>query len=85
MHPAVLEAAVLGAPDLTWDEEVRAAVVLRTGANVTGEDLAAFMRTRLAGYKVPKKMVFLGPEGFPRSAAGKLVKSQLKRNLGWDK
>lgn len=85
LHPAVLEAAVVGVPDLKWDEEVRAAVVLRTGAHVTQEDLSEFMRTRLAGYKVPKKMVFLGPEGFPRSAAGKLVKSKLKHNLGWDK
>jgi fatty-acyl-CoA synthase len=83
LHPAVLEAAVLGVPDLKWDEEVRAAVVLRSGAQVTQTDLAAFLRTKLAGYKVPKQMVFLGQDAFPRSAAGKLVKSQLKHNLGW--
>ncbi|MGO4856913.1 class I adenylate-forming enzyme family protein [Arthrobacter sp. 2MCAF14] len=84
LHPAVLEAAVLGVPDLKWDEEVRAAVVLRSGAQVTQADLAAFLRTKLAGYKVPKRMVFLDQEAFPRSAAGKLVKSQLKHNLGWE-
>jgi fatty-acyl-CoA synthase len=83
LHPAVLEAAVLGVPDLKWDEEVRAAVVLRRGAQVTQEDLSLFLRTKLAGYKIPKQMVFLGQDAFPRSAAGKLVKSQLKRNLGW--
>lgn len=84
LHPAVLEAAVVGVPDLKWDEEVRAAVVLRSGASVTKEDLSAFLRTKLAGYKVPKQMVFLGQEAFPRSAAGKLVKAQLKHDLGWD-
>ncbi|MDR2254422.1 MAG: AMP-binding protein [Arthrobacter sp.] len=83
LHPAVLEAAVVGVPDLKWDEEVRAAVVLRTGATVTTEELSQFLRQRLAGYKIPKQMVFLGAEALPRSAAGKLVKARLKQDLGW--
>lgn len=83
LHPAVLEAAVVGVPDPKWDEEVRAAVVLRTGAEITDAELVAFLRPQLAGYKLPKKIIFLSEEQFPRSAAGKLVKSRLKTSLGW--
>jgi fatty-acyl-CoA synthase len=83
LHPAVLEAAVVGVPDPRWDEEVRAVVVLRNGLHANGEELSAFLRGHLAGYKIPKKIVFMGAEQLPRSAAGKLVKAQLKANLGW--
>jgi fatty-acyl-CoA synthase len=84
LHPSVLEAVVLGVPDPKWDEEVRAVVVLRNGVQTDAAELSGFLRQHLAGYKVPKKMVFMQPEDLPRSAAGKLVKSQLKVNLGWN-
>ena len=84
MHPAVLEAAVLGVPDLKWDEEVRAAIVLRTESQSSQEELAGFLRSHIAGYKIPKKMVFLQPDELPRSGAGKLRKATLRTNLGWD-
>ncbi|KRE65647.1 fatty-acid--CoA ligase [Arthrobacter sp. Soil736] len=83
LHPSVLEAVVLGVPDPKWDEEVRAVVVLRNGVQTDASELSGFLRQHLAGYKIPKKMVFVRPEDLPRSAAGKLVKSQLKVNLGW--
>ncbi len=83
LHPAVLEAVVLGVPDPKWDEEVRAVVVLRNGVQTDAAELSGFLRQHLAGYKIPKKMVFVRPEDLPRSPAGKLVKSQLKVNLGW--
>jgi fatty-acyl-CoA synthase len=84
LHPSVLEAVVLGVPDPKWDEEVRAVVVLRNGVQTDASELSGFLRQHLAGYKIPKKMVFMRPEDLPRSAAGKLVKSQLKVNLGWN-
>lgn len=83
LHPSVLEAAVVGVPDPEWDEEVRAAIVLRSDLDVSEADLRSFIREHLAGYKVPKKMVFITAEEFPRSPAGKLVKSRLKEHLGW--
>lgn len=83
LHPSVLEAVVLGVPDPRWDEEVRAVVVLRNGVQTDAAELSGFLRQHLAGYKIPKKMVFVRPEDLPRSPAGKLVKSQLKVNLGW--
>lgn len=83
LHPSVLEAAVVGVPDPEWDEEVRAAIVLRSDLNVSEAELRSFLREHLAGYKVPKQMVFITAEEFPRSPAGKLVKSKLKEHLGW--
>ncbi|NQD42772.1 class I adenylate-forming enzyme family protein, partial [Glutamicibacter halophytocola] len=83
LHPAVLEAVVVGVPDPKWDEEVRAVVVLRDGKSAGYGELATHLRQHLAGYKIPKQIVFLAADELPRSAAGKLVKSQLKSNLGW--
>lgn len=83
LHPAVLEAVVVGVPDPKWDEEVRAVVVLRDGAHAGFSELSDHLRTQLAGYKIPKKIAFVSAGELPRSAAGKLVKAQLKTNLGW--
>ena len=54
LHPAVGEVCVYGVPDDYWGERVEAAVVVRPGATLDTDDLLAFARTRLAGYKVPK-------------------------------
>ncbi len=83
LHPSVLEAAVVGVPDPKWDEEVRAVVVLRSGEAADASQLSSFLRQHLAGYKIPKQMVFLTADQLPRSAAGKLIKSELKAQLGW--
>ena len=83
LHAAVLEAAVVGVPDLAWDEEVRAVVVLRDGMHAGVDELKQHVREHLAGYKVPKTIVFIRPDEMPRSAAGKLEKIRLKQNLGW--
>lgn len=83
LHPAVLEAVVLGVESAEWGEEVRVVICLRHGEHATGAELAAFLRHHIAGYKIPKEFVFLGPEHLPRSGAGKLVKTRLKQQLGW--
>ncbi|MFA7498567.1 MAG: long-chain fatty acid--CoA ligase, partial [Leucobacter sp.] len=83
LHPAVLEAAVVGVPDLAWDEEVRAVVVFRDGLSSTADELKRHVRAHLAGYKVPKTFAFIRADEMPRSAAGKLEKIRLKQNLGW--
>jgi fatty-acyl-CoA synthase len=69
-HPGVSEVVVAGVSDPLWGEVGRAYVVRRDGAEaVTGEGLIAFARTRLAGYKVPRSVVFL-PD-LPRLGSGK--------------
>jgi fatty-acyl-CoA synthase len=57
-HPAVLETAVVAAPDEKWGEVPVAFVTLKPGATVEAPELIAYLRTILAGYKVPKQIVF---------------------------
>lgn len=82
-HPAVMECGVLGVPSTEWDEEVRAVVALRPGHTVTEADLREYLRGFLAGYKIPKKFVFLDPGVMPVNASGKIVKSRLRDLVGW--
>jgi fatty-acyl-CoA synthase len=74
-HPAVLFAAVVAAPHPKWGETPCAFVELKPGANATADDIAAFARARLAGFKVPRRIVF-GP--VPRTATGKMQKYLLR-------
>jgi fatty-acyl-CoA synthase len=75
-HPAVCEAAVVPAPHPKWGEVGRAFLRLAPGAPApVASDLAAFCRTRLAGYKVPESFEFV-PD-FPRTPAGKVQKHLL--------
>jgi acyl-CoA synthetase (AMP-forming)/AMP-acid ligase II len=75
-HPAVGQVAVIGVQDHKWGESVTAFVVSNPGAQVSEDELGAFCRKELAGYKVPKK--FLWAEDLPTSASGKLLKNKLK-------
>jgi fatty-acyl-CoA synthase len=78
-HPAVLEAAVFGVSDERWGEVGHAVVRLRLGQQLECEALRAFARTRLAGYKVPKRVTIV--DDFPRTAAGKVQKHVLRRRI----
>jgi len=76
-HPAVHEVAVVGVADERWGEVPRAWVALRPGAAATEEELIAFTRERLAGFKTPKSVVFL--EELPHGGTGKVMKHDLRR------
>jgi fatty-acyl-CoA synthase len=75
-HPAVLEAAIIAAPDERWGEVPAAIVVLKAGAEASETELIEFCRERLAHYKCPKKIDFL--EVLPRTATGKIQKNLLR-------
>jgi fatty-acyl-CoA synthase len=74
----VVESAVVGAPHEKWGEVPVAYVTLRPDADVDGETLAAFVRSRLAGFKVPKRFVF---EELPKTSTGKVQKNLLRDRL----
>jgi long-chain acyl-CoA synthetase len=74
-HPGVLEAAVIGVADPHTGQGVKLFVVKRDPA-VTAEELTKFARERLAGYKVPKTIVFV--DSLPKSNVGKIVRKDLK-------
>ena len=76
---AVLEAAVVAMPDPRWGEVPRAFVVLRPGREITEQALIAHCRSRLAGFKTPKQIVFM--ETLPRNPSGKVLKRQLREVL----
>ena len=74
-HPAVLEVSVVGVPDERWGETPKAFVVKRPGAEVTGEEIIAFTRERLAHFKCPKHIAF---GDLPKTATGKIQKFVLR-------
>ena len=78
-HPAVHMCAVFGLPDPKWGEVGRACVVLHPGASASEAELLEFMAARLAKYKVPRSVTFL--EALPISAAGKILKRELKQMI----
>ena len=78
-HPAVSEAAVIGLPDPTWGENVTAVVVLKAGASATEAEIIDVCRDRLAGYKKPKRVVFM--DELPKTVSGKIVKRELRDQL----
>lgn len=75
-HPAVLEAAVIGIPDPYWVEKVHAIVVLKEGASLTADELIAFCKEHIAGYKAPKSVEFV--DSLPKNPAGKILKRELR-------
>ncbi|MGD9785905.1 MAG: acyl-CoA synthetase [Hyphomicrobiaceae bacterium] len=74
-HPDVLEAAVVARPDEKWGETPCAFVTLKEGGTANEADIIAFCKTRMAGFKTPKTVVF-GP--LPKTSTGKIQKFQLR-------
>ncbi|HJQ56009.1 MAG TPA: acyl-CoA synthetase [Vineibacter sp.] len=74
-HPAVLEAAVVARPDEKWGETPCAFVVLKPGMNATAEEIIGYCRANMAGYKIPRTVVF---RDLPKTSTGKVQKYVLR-------
>ena len=75
-HDDIIDVAVIGIPDEQWGEAIKACVVLRPGAELSEEEIIAYARTQIAGFKAPKSIDFI-PE-LPRNPSGKILRRELR-------
>lgn len=76
----IAEVAVIGVPDTQWGEVGKAVVALKPGAALTEGQVIRFCQGKIARYKIPKSVVFV--DQLPRNPAGKVLKTDLRRQFG---
>ncbi|MCK4668604.1 AMP-binding protein [Candidatus Bathyarchaeota archaeon] len=81
-HSKVRDVAVVGLPDDKWGESVTAVVVLKEGETVTSEEIIEWCRGKMAGYKKPKRVLFIDYSEMPRTATGKILHRELREKYG---
>jgi acyl-CoA synthetase (AMP-forming)/AMP-acid ligase II len=75
-HPAILEVAVVAAPDDVWVERVHAEIVLKEGQQATADEIVSFCKSNLARYKAPRSVTFVPT--LPKNPQGKILKREIR-------
>ena len=81
-YEKVKDVAVIGVPHEKWGETLMAFVVLHEGQTATPEEISGFCKGKIAGYKVPKNVVFIKDEEMPRTGNGKILHRVLREKYG---
>jgi acyl-CoA synthetase (AMP-forming)/AMP-acid ligase II len=79
-HPKVDTVCIIGVPDEEWGSRVRGVIQLKSGETATSEEIIDFCRGKLAGYKIPKTVVFV--DNIPFSPAGKMLRQKVRDAYG---
>jgi acyl-CoA synthetase (AMP-forming)/AMP-acid ligase II len=80
-HSDVFDAAVIGLPHEKWGEQVTAVIVLKKNAKLDEEIIIDYCRDKMAGYKRPKRIIFIKNEEMPRTATGKILHRVLRERF----
>ena len=81
-HPKVKDVAVIGVPHEKWGESVMAVIVLHEGQTATADEIGAFCKGKIAGFKIPKNVNFIKEEEMPKTPTGKILHRILRERFG---
>jgi acyl-CoA synthetase (AMP-forming)/AMP-acid ligase II len=79
-HPKIADVAVLGVPDEKWGETIKAIIATKGGENISEEEIAQYLQTKLSGFKRPRIFQFVSQ--LPKIGSGKLDRAQIKKKYG---
>jgi acyl-CoA synthetase (AMP-forming)/AMP-acid ligase II len=80
-HPDIFDVAIIGLPHEKWGEQVTAVVVPRENSKVKEQTIVDYCKDKMAGYKRPKKVIFIKDEEMPRTATGKILHRILRERF----
>ncbi len=81
-HEKVKDVAVIGVPHEKWGETLLAVIVLHAGQTATPEEISAYCKGKIAGFKIPKQVVFIKDEEMPKTPTGKILHRVLREKYG---
>ena len=83
-HPKIKDVAVIGVPDRKWGERVHAVIIPHEGQSPSDSEIFEWCKDRLAGYKRPRSVAFIGDQDMPRTATGKILHRVLRERSSKD-